>query len=127
VFVTGGAGARWKRGADGEHAGRSELGAALTDGMDVVTLLANRLRLHDAAMRAPPQRPTTYDDAAEEVRYTERRMGPAALMCPDSFVDRGTIGNETVPKIIVNNTINLFLNCSQHFGKFKPYQFPSAV
>ena len=72
-------------------AGRSELGAALTDGMDVVTLLANRLRLHDAAMRAPPQRPTTDDDAAEEVRYTERRMGPAALMCPDSFVDRGTI------------------------------------
>jgi len=112
VFVTGGEGARWKRGADGEHAGRSELGAALTDGMDVVTLLADRLRLHDAAMRAPPQRPTTDDDAAEEVRYTERRM---ALMCPDSFVDRGTIGNETVPKIIVNNTINLFFKLQSAF------------
>jgi len=25
------------------------------------------------------------------------------------------IGNESVPKIIINNRINVFLNCSQHF------------
>ena len=31
------------------------------------------------------------------------------------------IGNESVPKIIMNDTINLFfLNCNQHFGNFKP-------
>ena len=31
------------------------------------------------------------------------------------------IGKESVPKFIVNNTINLFfLNCNQHFGNFKP-------
>jgi len=26
------------------------------------------------------------------------------------------IGNESVPKIIINDTIKLFLNCNQHFG-----------
>jgi len=30
------------------------------------------------------------------------------------------IGNESVPKILRNNTINLFFNCNQHFGNFKP-------
>jgi len=25
------------------------------------------------------------------------------------------IGNESVPKIIINDRINVFLNCSQHF------------
>ena len=29
--------------------------------------------------------------------------------------------------IIINDTTNLFLNCNQHFGNFKPLQFPSAV
>jgi len=29
-------------------------------------------------------------------------------------------GNESVPKIIINYTIKLFLNCNQHFGNFKP-------
>ena len=29
-------------------------------------------------------------------------------------------GNESVPKIIINGTISLFLNCNQHFGNFKP-------
>ena len=34
------------------------------------------------------------------------------------------IGNESVPKIIINYTINLFFNCNQHFSK--PQQFSSA-
>jgi len=41
--------------------------------------------------------------------------------------DRGYIRKRSVPKIIMNNTIKLFLNCDQHFVNFKPYQFPSAV
>ena len=28
---------------------------------------------------------------------------------------------KTVPKIIINGTIKLFLNCNQHFGNFKPH------
>jgi len=35
--------------------------------------------------------------------------------------------NETVPKIIINKTIYLFLNCNRHFANFRPEQFPSAV
>ena len=36
------------------------------------------------------------------------------------FLPGSTIGNESVPKIIINNTINFvfFLNCNQHFAKF---------
>jgi len=31
------------------------------------------------------------------------------------------IGNESVPKITINDTINLFVsNCNQHFANFKP-------
>ena len=30
------------------------------------------------------------------------------------------IGNKSVPKIIINCTINFFLNCNQHFGNFVP-------
>ena len=34
----------------------------------------------------------------------------------------------SVLKIIINNTVNLFLqNCNQHFANFKPKQFTSAV
>ena len=37
------------------------------------------------------------------------------------------IGNESMPKIIINNTIDLFfLICDQHFANCRP-QFPSAV
>jgi len=36
------------------------------------------------------------------------------------FCSSSSIANETVPKIIINNTINLFLKCSQNFGNFKP-------
>ena len=39
---------------------------------------------------------------------------------------RHSIGNERVPKII-NDTNLFFLNCNQHFGNFKPQQFPRAV
>ena len=34
--------------------------------------------------------------------------------------DFTTIENESVPKIILNDTIIFFLNCNQHFGNFKP-------
>jgi len=45
-----------------------------------------------------------------------------------SFCGSFATENDSLPKIILNNTINLFfLNCDQHFGNFKPYQFPSAV
>jgi len=38
------------------------------------------------------------------------------------------MGNESVPKIIINDAINLFFwNCNEHFDNFKPYQFPNAV
>ena len=30
------------------------------------------------------------------------------------------IGNESLLKIIINDTIIFFLNCNQHFGNFKP-------
>jgi len=33
---------------------------------------------------------------------------------------RRLIGHESVPKIIINDAINLFSNCYQHFGSFKP-------
>jgi len=36
-------------------------------------------------------------------------------------------GNGSVRKIITNYTIIFFLNYNQHFGNFKPQQFPSAV
>jgi len=33
----------------------------------------------------------------------------------------GSTGDEIVPKIIINDTINFFLlNCNQHFGNVKP-------
>ena len=38
-----------------------------------------------------------------------------------------SIGNESVPKIIINNTINLFYFYYFIFGNVKPEQFPSAV
>jgi len=34
-----------------------------------------------------------------------------------------SIGNESAPKIITNNTTNLFFNCNQHFGNFKHNSF----
>jgi len=35
------------------------------------------------------------------------------------YMGRGT-GNESLPKSIINNITNLFFNCYQHFGNFKP-------
>ena len=31
-----------------------------------------------------------------------------------------SVGKESVPKIIINATKKLFLNCNQHSGNFKP-------
>ena len=53
----------------------------------------------------------------------------AADLCPSaggsavrtSPVQAALIGNESVPKNIINSTVSLFfLNCNQHFGNFKP-------
>ena len=37
------------------------------------------------------------------------------------------IGNESVPKIMMNDTLNFFKAAINNFGNFKPKQFPSAV
>jgi len=31
-----------------------------------------------------------------------------------------SIGNESVPKIIIDDKITFSLDCNQHFGNFKP-------
>jgi len=37
----------------------------------------------------------------------------------DFFHTFAIIGNESEPKITINNTMNLFFNCNQHFPNFK--------
>jgi len=61
-----------------------------------------------------------------------RLGGPGICALDRNYIDRVpktkardhyaiiSIGNESVPKIIINNTVNLFLNRNQHFGNFKP-------
>jgi len=58
--------------------------------------------------------------------------GNLKLACNGNAIGNGNndvgIGNESVPKIITNDRIKFFLlNCNQHFGNSKPYQFPSVV
>ena len=53
-------------------------------------------------------------DGRTDGRTTERYIDPAPHAMPAV-----SIGNENVPEIITNNTINLFLNCYQHFANFK--------
>ena len=44
-------------------------------------------------------------------------------MCSHIYNRQGARGNESVPKITVNdNNFFFFLKRSQHFGNFKPYQ-----
>jgi len=45
----------------------------------------------------------------------------------NALFGRLLIGNESVPKIVINDTTKSFLNCNQHFADFKPQEFPSAV
>jgi len=48
-------------------------------------------------------------------------MARMHLYLTDSLVGRdAAVGNESVLKIIINDTIIFFLNCNQHFGYFKP-------
>jgi len=49
------------------------------------------------------------------------RQSVSTLCLARRLADLAGIGNESVPKIIINETVNLFfLNCSQHFGNFQP-------
>jgi len=43
--------------------------------------------------------------------------------------DRGTAGGggESVPKIIINDTVTFVLKLQSDFGNFKPQHFPGAV
>ena len=36
------------------------------------------------------------------------------------FDGAAAAGDDSVPKIIINDTIIFFSNCNQHFGNFKP-------
>ena len=71
-------------------------------------------------------------------RQTTRTISRTATALLDSVESRRrletgygklSIGNESVPKIIISGRIKFvfFLNSSQHFGNFKPYQLPIAV
>jgi len=51
------------------------------------------------------ERPVAYWDVTVVLRVKTIRVPRAEV-----------IGNESVPKIIINDTIKLFLNCNQHFG-----------
>ena len=46
-------------------------------------------------------------------------LAPADAIHHD--VTRDVVGNVSVPKIIIIDTVFFFLNCNQHFGNFKPY------
>jgi len=43
--------------------------------------------------------------------------------CDGSGMSQKHAGSESVPKIIINDTVKI----GQHFGNFKQQQFPSAV
>jgi len=36
------------------------------------------------------------------------------------WTDAILCGTKVLPKVITNDTVNLFLNCNQHFRNFKP-------
>jgi len=48
-----------------------------------------------------------------------RHRGRAAAAAAGDVDDLRQIGNESVPKIIINDTKIYFLNCNQHFCSFK--------
>ena len=47
-------------------------------------------------------------------------MPPTIKPSVKRSVDDCATGNKSVPKIIINYTIYLFLNCNQDFANFKP-------
>ena len=49
------------------------------------------------------------------VRYKNRLPGHQRRYTKRLTV---SVGNESVPKTVINNTINYFLNCNQHFANF---------
>ena len=53
-----------------------------------------------------------------------RRSTIAEKVCVQPYRERKCAKNYNRP---LNNTINLFLNCNQHFANFKSQQFPSAA
>jgi len=55
----------------------------------------------------------------EEQEEQQRRELSHEPLTPRDAAKRG-MRNESVPKIAINYTINLFFNCNKHFANFKP-------
>jgi len=67
------------------------------------------------------------DISAKDALVSQDSRCEVASSRPKTFLtstfrcaDLRPIGNESVPKIIMNDTLNLLLNCNQHFANFKP-------
>jgi len=58
------------------------------------------------------------DDMRAYPYITSRRLYRQARLFVSAY--RSAIGKESVPTIIINDTMIFFLNCNQHFGKHKP-------
>jgi len=61
----------------------------------------------------------TYVSCRAHDKIARRVVSYRICSTVDSEVFVADIGNESVPIIIINNTINLFLDYNQHFGNFK--------
>jgi len=86
--------------------GRREVG--VDDGVPGVHRVAGGERLAVLVGQLRDGRRSRAAALLERVRHTDLR----------THSHRSDIGNERVPKITINHTINLFLlNCNQHFGR----------
>ena len=65
---------------------------------------------------------------AARPRSTVGVAGPVSyLRCIMLDAASVIIANESMPEIIINDTIFCFFNCNPYFGNFKPQKFPNAV
>jgi len=66
--------------------------------------------------------PTPVNRSLESASASRDTSDPPAarVSSPPHLPYSFNAGNESVPKVVVNNTTNLFLNCFQHFANFKP-------
>ena len=57
----------------------------------------------------------SFDMSCRKGRYIK------LMECESKYLKNSiSIGNESVPEIIINDNKKFFLNCYQHFGNFKP-------